>query len=164
MSRASACKRTLETEPHRQALGPVGVSSGADLGCSSKYSIGRSSSHNTLLGAVEDRSGASFHIKQSLNVGQPIVSQVVIHQTDKAAAMQKWQTGKHGVQHSAVMGLEYSSDGNIPVFTEAVSRHWGSAPPEELSFPPDAGSCGLLISCHDGGVCPPPSKAAPHAC
>ena len=163
MSRASACKRTLETVPHRQALGPVGVSSGADLGCSSKYSIGRSSSHNTLLGAVEDRSGASFHIKQPLNVGQPTVSQVVIHQTDKAAAMQKWQTGKHGVQHSAVMGLEYSSDGNVCV-TVAVSRHWGSAPPEELSFPPDEGSCGLLIACHDGGVCPPPSKAAPHAC
>lgn len=40
-----------------------------------------------------------------------------------------------------------------------ASRLWGSAPPEEFSFPPDEGSCGLSIDMTDGGVCPPPSKA-----
>lgn len=40
---------------------------------------------NTLLVAVEDRSGAGFRIKQPLNAGQPVVSQVVMPPTDKAA-------------------------------------------------------------------------------
>lgn len=34
-------------------------------------------SHSIPLCAIEDWSGAGFHIKQSLNVGQPTVSQVV---------------------------------------------------------------------------------------
>ena len=44
-------------------------------------------SRSNLLCAIEDRSGAGFHTKQPLNVGQPIVSQVVIHQTTKAAML-----------------------------------------------------------------------------
>ena len=44
-------------------------------------------SRSNLLCAIEDRSGAGFHTKQPLNVGQPTVSQVVIHQTTKAAML-----------------------------------------------------------------------------
>ena len=44
-------------------------------------------SRSNLLCAIEDRSGAGFHTKQPLNVGQPFVSQVVIHQTTKAAIL-----------------------------------------------------------------------------
>ena len=47
-------------------------------------------------------------------------------------------------------------DGDL---SDLASRLWGSAPPVEFSFPPDAGSCGLSISSQGGGVGPPPSKA-----
>lgn len=45
-----------------------------------------------------------------------------------------------------------------------ASRLRGSAPPEEFSFPPDAGSCGLSIAFHGGGISPPHSKAACSLC
>lgn len=99
-SRASACKRTPETPQRGLVLGPVGASPGADLGCSSNYSIWcvahpkklnrRAKARIILLVAVEDRSGAGFRIKQPLNAGQPAVSQVVMPPTDKAAP-QNWR-------------------------------------------------------------------------
>ena len=42
---------------------------------------------------------------------------------------------RQAVQHSAVMGLECSGGNTIRL---GASRLRGSAPPEELSFPPDA--------------------------
>lgn len=51
---------------------------------------------------------------------------------------QEWQTGKH-VQHSAVVGLELLTlKGGDAVFDPA-SRHRGSGPPREFSFPSDGG-------------------------
>ena len=69
--------------PRRLGVTPAEASSGADLGCSSEYSIGCRVA-NTPLCVVEDWSGAGFRIKQPLNAGQPIVRQVVNHQTTKA--------------------------------------------------------------------------------
>lgn len=73
---------------------------------------------------------------------------------------QEWQTGKQ-VQHSAAMGLGCPSilSGDTPLIAGS-SRPRGSGPPEEFSFPPDAGSCGLLNGMTDGGIGPPPGRAA----
>jgi len=94
----------------------------------------------TPLCAVEDWSGAGFHIKQALNVGQPTVSQVVSSLDNQSClpeqGAQEWQTGKQE-QHSAVMcGRGGSERWRHP--RPSPSKLRGSGTPEELSFPPDA--------------------------
>jgi len=139
------------------------------------------------LCAVEDWSGAGFHIKQSLNVGQPTVSQVVTSPRNQGRhggvppafgpppsrgttgaraglpAVREWQTGKHG-QPSAVMGLEQTflgGDAQRTVDRQQGHRPGGAAhPPGSSRFLLMAGSCGLSIGMTNGGVRPPPSKAA----
>ena len=78
------CVERTWVSPRRPGATPPGASPGADLGCSSEYSIGCRVAINTPLCVVEDWSGAGFRIKQPLNAGQPIVRQVVNHQTTKA--------------------------------------------------------------------------------
>ena len=90
----------------------------------------------TPLCAVEDWSGAGFHTKQPLNVGQPAVSQVVSSPNNQGCPRgNEWQTGKQ-VQHSAVVGLGRCPGGNTQASRPSKPR--GSEAPEELSFPPDA--------------------------
>lgn len=72
---------------------------------------------------------------------------------------QEWQTGKQS-QHSAAVGQECNPKGGDAPGPTRASGLRGGAPPGEFSFPPDAGSCGLSIGMTDGGVRPPPSKAA----
>ena len=124
--------------------------------------------YNSQLDAVEDWSGAGFHIKQPLNVGQPTVSQVVSSLSNQScpppsgALVQEWQTGKH-VQHSAVM-WEWGGRRVVTPPCPPPSRLRGGGTPEEFSFPPDADPCGLSIASQVGGVSPPLSKAVWSPC
>ena len=124
------------------------------------------SGNTTPLCAIEDWSGAGFHTKQPLNVGQPTVSQVVSSPNNQSCldpsgltpllCLREWATraGMANRKASATFccdGLEVLvRDGDITQARPSRPRDSGS--PEEFSFPPDADSCGLFLDYDELGV------------
>lgn len=132
------------------------------------------SGNTTPLCAIEDWSGAGFHTKQPLNVGQPTVSQVVSSPNNQscldpnsslgqasipkgsAERVRPWTSARGRVGASGRNGKQASASKILLSWARgplgrrrrpqgSPSRRRTSESPVEFSFPPDADSRGLSI-------------------